>query len=108
MISEGDPALEIISEAEKVEYDLIVMDAKSGDEIYQEATTRDRHRASPVYGDGKIYLSARNGVVTVVRAGREFEMLAQNNLEEPISASPTISGGRIYIRTFNALYAIGK
>lgn len=87
---------------------LIVMDAKSGDELYQETTTRDRHRASPVYGDGKVYLCARNGVVTVVKAGRKFEMLSQNDLGEPISASPAISGGRIYIRTFKALYAIGK
>ena len=87
---------------------LIVASAKSGQEFYQETTTRDRHRASPVYGDGKVYLCARNGVVTVVAAGKEFKLLSQNNLEEPISASPAISGGRIYIRTFKALYAIGK
>ncbi|MFN0021896.1 MAG: PQQ-binding-like beta-propeller repeat protein [Pirellulaceae bacterium] len=87
---------------------LIVMDAKSGKELYQESTTRDRHRASPVYGDGKIYLSARNGIVTVVKAGEKFEVLSRNDFGEPISASPAISGGRIYIRTFKALYAIGK
>jgi outer membrane protein assembly factor BamB len=87
---------------------LIVMDAKSGKELYQESTTRDRHRASPVYGDGKIYLCARNGIITVVQAGKQFQILSQNNLREPISASPAIAGGRIYIRTFNALYAIGK
>ena len=85
-----------------------MVDAKSGEQLYEKTTTRDRHRASPVYGDGKVYLSARNGVVTVVKAGRDFEILAQNNLEEPISASPAISGGRIYVRTFKALYAIGK
>jgi outer membrane protein assembly factor BamB len=87
---------------------LIVMDAKSGKELYQESTTRDRHRASPVYGDGKIYLSARNGIVTVVKAGEKFEVLSRNDFGEPISASPAISGGRIYIRTFKALYAAGK
>lgn len=87
---------------------LIVVEARSGKELYQEATTRDRHRASPVYGDGKVYLSARNGIVTVVKAGEKFEVLSQNDLGEPISASPAISGGRIYVRTFNALYAIGK
>lgn len=87
---------------------LIVMDAESGHEIYQEPTTRDRHRASPVYADGKIYLSARNGIVTVVQAGKEFKLLAQNDMKESISASPAISGGRIYLRTFDALYAVGK
>lgn len=87
---------------------LIVMDAKSGEQLYEKLTTRDRHRASPVYGDGKIYLCAGHGIVNVVQAGKEFKILSTNNLEETISASPAISGGRIYIRTYKALYAIGK
>jgi hypothetical protein len=44
--------------------------------------------------------------VTVVKAGKEFELLATNKLDEDISASPAISGGKIYLRTFAALYAI--
>jgi outer membrane protein assembly factor BamB len=44
----------------------------------------------------------------VTKAGRDFEILAQNDMGEEISASPAISGGRIYLRTFEALYAIGK
>jgi outer membrane protein assembly factor BamB len=44
--------------------------------------------------------------VTVVKAGREFESLATNTFGESISASPAISGGTIYLRTFNALYAV--
>lgn len=87
---------------------LVCIDAQSGETIYEERTTADRHRASPVIADGKIYLTARKGVVSVVRAGREFELLAQNDLGEPISSSPVISNGRIYIRTFDALYAVGK
>jgi outer membrane protein assembly factor BamB len=87
---------------------LIVMDAKTGEQIYEKRTVADRHRASPVYADGKIYLTARKGIVTVVKAGREFEILASNELGESISASPAISNGRIYIRSFDALYAIGK
>lgn len=85
---------------------LVCVDAESGETVYEERTVRDRHRASPVFADGKIYLTARKGIVTVVRPGRKFEILAQNDLGEPISASPAISGGTIYIRTFQALYAI--
>jgi outer membrane protein assembly factor BamB len=81
--------------------------AKTGTVIFREPTTRDRHRASPVYADGHIYLTARKGIVTVVKAGREFEVVAKNDLGEPITASPVISGGRIYLRSFDALYAIG-
>jgi outer membrane protein assembly factor BamB len=82
------------------------MDAQTGEEHYEQRTTRDRHRASPVFADGKIYLTARKGVVTVVNPGVKFKILAQNDLGEPTSASPAISGGTIYIRTFDALYAI--
>ncbi len=87
---------------------LICVDAVTGDELYQERTTRDRHRASPLYAAGNVYLTARNGVITVVKAGRKFEIVAQNDLGESISASPAVSQGRLYIRTFEALYAIGK
>ena len=68
----------------------------------------DRHRASPVYADGKIYLTARDGTITVVKAGRDFEILSTNKMEESISSSPAVANGRIYLRTFDALYAIGK
>lgn len=86
---------------------LICAEVSTGTEIYTQPTTRDRHRASPVFAGGNIYLAARNGTVTVVRAGRTFEVVSKNDMQESISASPAISGGRIYIRTFNALYAIG-
>jgi outer membrane protein assembly factor BamB len=87
---------------------LMAVDAKSGELLYEKLTTRDRHRASPVLADGKIYLTARNGVVSVVKAGREFELLAKNDLGEPTTASPVIVGDRVYLRTFKALYAIGS
>jgi outer membrane protein assembly factor BamB len=66
----------------------------------------DRYRASPVYADGKVYLTSRKGVITVVKAGKEFAQLAENNMDEDISASPAIADGTIYLRTFEALYAI--
>jgi outer membrane protein assembly factor BamB len=88
---------------------LICLDAQTGKAVYPEAAThRQRHRASPVYADGKVYLTARDGTVSVVQAGRQFKLLATNKMEEDISASPAIAGGRIYIRTFEALYALGE
>lgn len=87
---------------------LMAADVATGELHYNKPTTRDRHRASPVYADGKIYTAARNGVVSVIKAGKEFEILSQNDMKESISSSPAIAGGRIYIRTFAALYAIGK
>jgi hypothetical protein len=44
----------------------------------------------------------------VTKAGPEFEIVSQNDMQESISSSPAISNGRIYIRTFDALYAVGN
>src|SRR5690606_7427460 len=74
---------------------LICMDAKTGEEYYNMRTHRDRHRASPLYADGKIYLTARDGTISVVAAGKEFNLLAQNTLDrESISSSPAVANGR--------------
>ena len=90
---------------------LLCLDAKSGGEVYQKPVYQGqgrgkRYRASPIYADGTIYLTGRNGLVTVVKAGREFEILAFNDMGETISASPVISNGRLYLRSYDALYSI--
>lgn len=87
---------------------LVCLERATGKQVYEHRTNRIRHRASPVYADGKIFLSGRDGKVTVVQPGAEFKILAQNDLEESLAASPAISGGRIYLRTFDALWAIGE
>lgn len=87
---------------------LVCLKRATGEKLYEKPTTRDRHRASPVYADGLIYTAARNGMVTVTKAGPEFEIVAKNDMEESISSSPAIANGRIYIRTFEALYCVGE
>jgi len=90
---------------------LICMEAKTGKQLYEERlhrAARARYRASPVYADGKIYCTARDGTVTVVKAGPTFQQLAVNHLADDIASSPVISNGRIYLRGFRALYAIGN
>jgi outer membrane protein assembly factor BamB len=86
---------------------LICLDAATGKELYQKRIHSSRYRASPVYVDGKIYLTARDdGTFHVVKAGPSYELLATNVLPDEFAASPVISGGRIYLRGFRALYAI--
>jgi outer membrane protein assembly factor BamB len=87
---------------------LTCLDAKTGKEIYSERTHPHIHRASPVYADGKIYLTAQDGTTTVVKAGAKFEILATNKLSDKVNATPVIADGRIYLRGFDSLYAIGK
>lgn len=87
--------------------DLICLDAETGEQLYRERTHRHRHRASPVYANGHIYLTSRDGLVNVVKTGRAFEIVASNSLGEVIAASPVISNGTLYLRSYQALYAIG-
>ncbi len=63
--------------------------------------------ASPVLADGRLYLVSDRGTVTVVKAGDAFEVLARNELGEPIIASPAISDNALYIRSSGHLWAFG-
>ena len=86
---------------------LTVLDFKSGEVVYDERVHQSTHRGSPVHADGKIFLTGTDGTVSVVRPGREFEVIAKNKLGEYLAASPAISGDTIFLRTYEALYAIG-
>lgn len=55
--------------------------------------------ASPVAGDGKIYLSGDNGKVIVLKNSPDYEELAINDMGESIVATPAIADGALYIRT---------
>lgn len=67
----------------------------------------DDYFASPVAGDGKVYLVSHTGKVTVLRAGAQWEVLFVGDLGEPTQATPAIANGRIFLRTHKALYAFG-
>ena len=83
------------------------LDAKTGEEYYSKKRVHaDRHRASPLFADGKLYIGARDGHVDVVKAGKEFEILSDNDMGEFMTSSPVISNGTLYLRTFEGLYAI--
>jgi outer membrane protein assembly factor BamB len=85
------------------------LDAKTGKEIWgSQRIHKAIYSASPVLADGKIYITDEDGVTTVFKAGPKFELLAENNLDDFTLSSPAISGGQIFIRTAQFLYAIGK
>lgn len=84
------------------------LNAKTGEEIYGGKRIKPgTYSGSPVLADGKIYATSEDGITTVVKAGPEFEILAENDQGEYCLSSPAISDGQIFIRTSNHLYAIG-
>jgi outer membrane protein assembly factor BamB len=63
------------------------------------------YSASPVAAQGKIYLASEDGVVAVLKAGgADWDVLSTKTLDEPIHATPALSGGSVYVRTGAALY----
>jgi hypothetical protein len=82
------------------------LEAATGRRVWRERMGGN-YRASLVAGDGKVYFTSLEGVVTVVKAGRAFQVLAKNNLGEGIVASPAVADGRLYIRGEKHLYCIG-
>jgi outer membrane protein assembly factor BamB len=89
---------------------LLASDAKTGERVYQERLGggTSAYTASPVAADGKVYFMSEEGDVFVVKAGRTFEVLATNKLDDIGMATPAISEGVIYFRTGKSLIAIGR
>jgi outer membrane protein assembly factor BamB len=87
---------------------LYCFDAQTGAEIYGGRRLRPgTYSSSLVLADGKIYATSEDGVTSVVKAGPQFEVLAENDLDGYTLSSLAISNGQIFLRTDYALWAIG-
>ena len=64
--------------------------------------------ASPVAADGVVYLAGEDGDIFAVKAGPEFELLAQNNVGELLMATPALSDGMMFIRAHQHVLAVGR
>jgi outer membrane protein assembly factor BamB len=83
--------------------------AKTGELVYSGRTgAMGYHYSSPVAADNKIYTASEEGVVVVLDGGEKFKVLAKNDLQSQILATPAIVDGKIYVRTANHLYAFGR
>jgi outer membrane protein assembly factor BamB len=86
-------------------------DAVTGKELYrQRAAAPGQYYASPIAGNGNIYFTTVDGVVTVLKAGAEKpELVAENpSLGERVAATPAIAGDTLYVRTAGHLYAFAQ
>lgn len=84
---------------------LVCRDARSGEILWRQRLSRGRNLASLVQGDGKLYATSASGMVSVVALGPEFQLLAENELDEPGStASPTLGAGCFLQRGETRLY----
>jgi hypothetical protein len=54
-----------------------------------------------------LYCINRAGDVVVMKAAPTYELLAVNSLGEKSQATPAVSDGRMYLRTYSHLFSIG-
>ena len=85
----------------------ICVDAETGNEVWTDRIG-GTFVASPIVANGLLYFCNEEGVTTVVKAGREFEVVAKNELDEGMRASPAAANGALFLRTFKHLYKIAK
>jgi hypothetical protein len=81
-------------------------EATTGKVLWQEPM--GLHHASPVSAGGLVYFLNDDGVMHVVRAGPTYELVARNELGEKTYASPALSEGQIFLRSFQHLFCVGQ
>ena len=62
--------------------------------------------ASPIAGAGRVYLVSETGETVVLRAGRQFQVLARNQLDAHFVASPIAADGSLILRADDELIVI--
>lgn len=83
------------------------LDARSGEFHWQERFGGDC-TASPLFADGRIYVSDENGVTKVFAPGTTYRELATNELPGRTLASLAAADGAIFLRTDSALYRLDE
>jgi outer membrane protein assembly factor BamB len=85
------------------------VEARDGNLVWQERLkVKAQFSASPVAGDGKVYLVNEEGTTVVVQVGDQPRVLATNKLDETLLATPALSGGALFLRSDQHLYCIGE
>jgi outer membrane protein assembly factor BamB len=85
---------------------LACYDAKSGEKLWSQEYG-DSFYSSPVYADGKVYITDMTGKTHIVKATRDYQLIGTPELGEKAVCSPIFQDGKVYLRGMNNLYCIG-
>ena len=81
------------------------VEAKTGEMVWR-GRVDGTYSASPLFANGRLYLFNEDGKTTVLEAGRELKVLAENFLEDGFMSSPAVDGRALYLRTRTHVYRI--
>lgn len=81
---------------------------KDGSSVFGPVRIRNEgdYFASPVYGDGKVYVASENGRIVVLEEGPDLKVLAVNDMGDSILGSPAIVDGALIVRTRGKLIRV--
>jgi outer membrane protein assembly factor BamB len=80
-------------------------DAITGEPFWKERL-KGNYSSSPICAGDNIYIVSEKGVITVLKAGKTFHKLAENDMEEKTFATPAVMDNALIIRTETKLYRI--
>jgi len=81
------------------------LDAATGAQLWKHETNDPIWGCFLLAGD-RLYVGNAGGLITVLRAGRRKELLAQIEMDAPLYSRPAVNGDALYLATANRLYLI--
>jgi len=88
------------------------LDPANGNILWERRLRGGRPDSSPIFADGKIYITTHEGVTTVLRPNANprtpAEVVAVNDIGETVQATLAISGKQLFLRTDKELWCIGE
>lgn len=92
---------------------LAAFDLKDGRKVWEKILGTIQ-KSSPVLADGKLYVGTENGKFYILKPSAtavevlDEDWLGSEQTPEPVYGSPAVSGGRVFVTSMEATYAIGK
>jgi len=84
------------------------LEPETGEIRWQERIPGAACWGSTVFAGGNLYVTDQSGTTHVWKPNpRKLELVASNPLGEPCNATPAVSDGQLFIRTFENLWCIG-
>jgi outer membrane protein assembly factor BamB len=89
---------------------LSAFEAKAGKPLFQNQRLEGVPNvfASPASAAGRIYIPGKDGGTIVLRAGRTYQPITTNTLDDGFDASPVLVGRHLYLRGHKYLYAVSE
>jgi outer membrane protein assembly factor BamB len=85
---------------------MMCIDAATGKEVWSTHVTSN-YDASPLYIKGNIWFFSVKGEVLTLNAGRKYDVVAKNQMDSGIWATPAVLRNSVILRTQNYISRIG-